>query len=160
VLLVPSNVIPCVTRRSTCRIAVMQYPLLLSLALLFICAHGLAFMPIKRVSTPHKPLGRVTSPSGRVTSVGSSAARGFIKDRPMGVQQLAVGAIGGGLLVSTVTLVKVLEALERAFPTVIGYWIASFPILGFIFALAGVLHFTIKDEFANIYPERGAWGLW
>ena len=78
----------------------------------------------------------------------------------MGVQQLAVGAIGGGLLVSTVTLVKVLEALERAFPTVIGYWIASFPILGFIFALAGVLHFTIKDEFANIYPERGAWGLW
>jgi uncharacterized membrane protein len=26
--------------------------------------------------------------------------------------------------------------------------------------LAGVTHFTLKEEFENIYPARGAWGVW
>jgi hypothetical protein len=33
-------------------------------------------------------------------------------------------------------------------------------LLGLIYTLAGISHFTIKKEFMNIYPYRGAWGLW
>jgi len=34
------------------------------------------------------------------------------------------------------------------------------PVFGILFTLIGVTHFTLKAEFANIYPYQGAWGIW
>lgn len=34
------------------------------------------------------------------------------------------------------------------------------PALGLIFLAAGIAHFTEVEGFSNIYPGRGAWGIW
>ncbi|CAM9799043.1 unnamed protein product [Ectocarpus sp. 13 AM-2016] len=34
------------------------------------------------------------------------------------------------------------------------------PLLGLTFSAAGIAHFTLLQEFCNIYPGRGAWGFW
>ncbi len=39
-------------------------------------------------------------------------------------------------------------------------WRYTWPLLGAIYAAAGVTHFTIQDDYENIYPEKGAWGIW
>lgn len=43
-------------------------------------------------------------------------------------------------------------------------WVQSFrytwPLLGAIYAAAGVTHFTLEKEYVNIYPAKGAWGFW
>lgn len=36
----------------------------------------------------------------------------------------------------------------------------TFPINGILFFIAGVLHFTVKDEFVNMMPAKGSWGIW
>ena len=32
--------------------------------------------------------------------------------------------------------------------------------LGAVFSLAGVTHFTLSEEYENIVPTKGAWGVW
>jgi len=39
-------------------------------------------------------------------------------------------------------------------------WRYSWPLLGAIYAAAGVTHFTLQDEYENIYPSPKAWGFW
>ena len=39
-------------------------------------------------------------------------------------------------------------------------WKYSWPLLGLIYAAAGVTHFTLKDAYENVYPQKGAWGIW
>lgn len=43
-------------------------------------------------------------------------------------------------------------------------WFQSFrytwPILGAVFVAAGVTHFTVEEEYCNIYPPKGTWGIW
>eukprot|EP00667_Euglena_gracilis_P015540 EG_transcript_16184 len=40
-------------------------------------------------------------------------------------------------------------------------WTGTFPLLGALYAFAGVGHFLMLDEMAAIYPPPGAWGgLW
>jgi uncharacterized membrane protein len=43
-------------------------------------------------------------------------------------------------------------------------WFQSFrctwPILGAIFVAAGITHFTVEEEYCNIFPSQGAWGIW
>lgn len=34
------------------------------------------------------------------------------------------------------------------------------PLLGLALSAAGIAHFTLLQEFCNIYPGRGAWGVW
>jgi uncharacterized membrane protein len=59
----------------------------------------------------------------------------------------------------------------QAFSSVLTDWTAhyewaqtfrySWPVvLGAVFVAAGVTHFTVEDEYCNIYPSRGTWGLW
>ena len=36
----------------------------------------------------------------------------------------------------------------------------TWPILGAVFVAAGVTHFTVEEEYCNIYPPKGAWGIW
>ena len=38
---------------------------------------------------------------------------------------------------------------------------STWPVtLGAVFALAGVTHFTLAEEYENIVPTKGAWGVW
>jgi uncharacterized membrane protein len=39
-------------------------------------------------------------------------------------------------------------------------WRLTWPILGLIYAAAGVTHFTVQEEYENIYPPIGTWGIW
>lgn len=39
-------------------------------------------------------------------------------------------------------------------------WRYTWPLLGAIYAAAGVTHFTIEEEYENIYPQKGSWGIW
>lgn len=39
-------------------------------------------------------------------------------------------------------------------------WRYTWPLLGAIYAAAGVTHFTIQEEYENIYPAKGSWGIW
>lgn len=67
-------------------------------------------------------------------------------------------ALGAG----TVAVLGGLSSLEALLPA--GWysiWAYTWaPLLGGLFAFAGVSHFTLLKEFCNIYPGRGAWGFW
>jgi len=39
-------------------------------------------------------------------------------------------------------------------------WKYTWPLLGVIYAAAGATHFTLQEAYENIYPQRGAWGIW
>ena len=39
-------------------------------------------------------------------------------------------------------------------------WRYTWPLLGAVYVAAGIAHFPLEDEFANIYPPKGTWGLW
>mmetsp|Transcript_19995 Transcript_19995/g.48038 ORF Transcript_19995/g.48038 Transcript_19995/m.48038 type:complete len:305 (+) Transcript_19995:71-985(+) len=39
-------------------------------------------------------------------------------------------------------------------------WRYTWPLLGFVYVLAGATHFTLEKEYVNIYPAKGAWGFW
>jgi uncharacterized membrane protein len=39
-------------------------------------------------------------------------------------------------------------------------WRYTWPLLGAIYAAAGVTHFTVQEEYENIYPAKGSWGIW
>lgn len=39
-------------------------------------------------------------------------------------------------------------------------WRYTWPLLGAVYVAAGITHFTIQEEYENIYPTKGAWGIW
>lgn len=77
-------------------------------------------------------------------------------------QALIVAAVFAGLGAGTVAVLGGLGSLEAALPAG-WYSIWEFtwaPLLGLTFSAAGIAHFTLLREFCNIYPGRGAWGVW
>ena len=89
---------------------------------------------------------KVPSPSG-------------INTLPNSVQSLTVAAIFAGLFGGTALLSGLFESLSTSFPLLLS-WKSTFPLLGPIFVLAGYSHFAIKEDFCNIMPATGAWGIW
>jgi uncharacterized membrane protein len=39
-------------------------------------------------------------------------------------------------------------------------WRTTWPILGLVYAAAGITHFTVQEEYENIVPPIGTWGIW
>lgn len=91
---------------------------------------------------------------------------GCMLPSPSGVNQLPqlqqfaiVIGIFVALVAGTVPFVALLD-LGRANIPLFKAWMSSYPILGAIYAAAGIAHFTVKDEFCNIMPAKGSWGVW
>jgi hypothetical protein len=39
-------------------------------------------------------------------------------------------------------------------------WRYTWPALGAVFVAAGVAHSTVEEEYCNMHPAKGAWGIW
>jgi len=80
-------------------------------------------------------------------------------------QALTVKAIFLSLGVGTYLFSSVLggfsEFMGASFPWQYEFFRGTWPItFGAVFSLAGITHFTLADEYENIVPTQGAWGIW
>ena len=76
-------------------------------------------------------------------------------------QQIIFGSIFVALGICTAIFSTILSSLTSQYEWFQGFRY-SWPVaLGLVFSLAGVTHFTVAEEYKNIYPYKGAWGgLW
>ena len=79
---------------------------------------------------------------------------------PLPQQALVFAAITGGLYACTNIGIGIYEAFHETFPAAMSAWKSTWGLLGLIYALAGASHFSLKQDFMNIMPARGAWGFW
>jgi len=82
-----------------------------------------------------------------------------VNSLPEPIQAGIVLGIFGAMVVATVPFSGFLSSMTTQYEWV-QTWRYSWPLLGAIYAAAGVTHFTIQEEYENIYPTRGAWGFW
>jgi len=75
------------------------------------------------------------------------------------VQASIVFGIFAALSVSSVAFSSFLDAITLNYEWVQS-WRYTWPLLGAIYVAAGVTHFTLQEEYENIYPSKGAWGFW
>jgi uncharacterized membrane protein len=75
------------------------------------------------------------------------------------IQAAIVVAIFAALGVSTIAFSSFLDTITLNYEWVQS-WRYSWPLLGAIYAAAGVTHFTLEEEYENIFPSKGAWGFW
>lgn len=75
------------------------------------------------------------------------------------VEQAAVfTSIYAGLGATTLASLTSVAALSRF--ELFRQWQRSWFVLGLIFALVGVTHFTAEEGYVSIFPPIGTWGLW
>ena len=79
---------------------------------------------------------------------------------PLPLQAAVFFSCFAALYAGTAALVSLLGLAQAAAPGVVTAWKSTWPLLGVFYILAGVAHFTLKDAFMNMMPQRGAWGLW
>jgi len=80
-------------------------------------------------------------------------------------QALIVGVVFLALGVGTIAFSSGLSALTTTlntnFPNGYPVFRSTWPIsFGLIYSLAGITHFALSDEYENIYPPKGTWGIW
>jgi len=80
-------------------------------------------------------------------------------------QALIVGSIfftlGFGTYVFSSGLAAATTTLGDTFPNGYPVFRSTWPIsFGLIYSLAGLTHFTLSEEYENIYPPQGTWGIW
>lgn len=78
---------------------------------------------------------------------------------PESQQTVIFVAIYAGLAVGTYLLSSLLSTATLQYEW-IQSWKYTWPLLGAIYAAAGVTHFTLEEEYVNIYPANKAWGFW
>lgn len=144
-----------------------------------------AFAPpretVRGVGSMHRSNARIASATSiNVFSFGSQSTRepdappavpgigeeGCALPSPSGVntlpefQQAAIfAAIYAGLGVGAYLLYSFLGDITLQHEWVQN-WRYTWPLLGVIYVLAGITHFTLEKEYANIFPSKGAWGFW
>jgi uncharacterized membrane protein len=64
------------------------------------------------------------------------------------------------LFVGTNVILSLINFGRLYFPGIVNPWISTWYLLGPIYSIAGIAHFTICDEFCNIMPAAGSWGIW
>jgi len=75
------------------------------------------------------------------------------------IQAAIVLGIFAALGVSSVAFSSFLDTITLNYEWVQS-WRYSWPLLGLIYAAAGVTHFTLQEQYENIYPSKGSWGIW
>ncbi len=80
-------------------------------------------------------------------------------------QAFAVKAIFLSLGAGTYLFTQGLHGLSsfgtENFPSQYEFFRSTWPLtFGAVFSLAGVTHFTLSEEYENIVPTKGAWGVW
>jgi hypothetical protein len=60
----------------------------------------------------------------------------------------------------TGAILGLLHFVEALSPDFYSSWKSSFALLGPIYMAAGAAHFSLKSDFENVYPYKGAWGIW
>ena len=75
------------------------------------------------------------------------------------IQAAIVLGIFAALGISSVAFSSFLDIITLKYEWV-QTWRYTWPLLGAIYAIAGVTHFTVQKEYENIYPSKGAWGIW
>jgi len=75
------------------------------------------------------------------------------------IQAAIVLGIFVALGVSSVAFSSFLDTITYKYEWVQS-WRYSWPLLGLIYAAAGVTHFTLQEQYENIYPSKGSWGIW
>ena len=75
------------------------------------------------------------------------------------IQVAIVLGIFAALGVSSVAFSSFLDTITLNFEWVQS-WRYSWPLLGLVYAAAGVTHFTLQEQYENIYPSKGSWGIW
>lgn len=106
------------------------------------------------------------APEPEPVAIAGIGPEGCALPSPSGVNTLSeplqssiVLGIGAALGVSTVFFSSFLEYITLNYDWV-QTWRYTWPLLGAIYAAAGVTHFTLQEEYENIYPSKGAWGFW
>ena len=75
------------------------------------------------------------------------------------VQAAIVVGIFAALGVGTVAFSSFLDVITMKYEWV-QTWRYSWPLLGAIYAAAGVSHFTLQEAYENVMPCPNAWGIW
>jgi hypothetical protein len=83
----------------------------------------------------------------------------LVNTLPESSQAAIVAGIFGALFASTLAFVSAFDAAAAAFPLVES-WKSTFALLGPVFMAAGWAHFSLKGDFCNVMPAKGAWGIW
>lgn len=90
---------------------------------------------------------RLPSPSG-------------INMKPVTSQAMIFFGIWAALMAGTTGLVNGIDFISAQYPDFMNSWKLSWPLLGPLYTIFGVLHFTLKKDFSNSMPYKGAWGIW
>ncbi|EKX52683.1 hypothetical protein GUITHDRAFT_150628, partial [Guillardia theta CCMP2712] len=121
-------------------------------------------LPLAPRSFPLAPSPRSSAPfhAGKGIMAIRCLAPSGIDALPLSLQAATFVSIFAGLGLGTALLSgPTFSAVERTLPK--GWfssWKKTWPLLGLVYVLAGVAHFTAKDAFLAIYPPLGTWGLW
>jgi hypothetical protein len=67
------------------------------------------------------------------------------------------GVTAGGLAVAGPVLSVIKRRTDAAW---FEAWAKTWPLLGAVYVLAGLAHFSSADGFRAIYPPPGTWGIW
>lgn len=78
---------------------------------------------------------------------------------PLPIQALTFFGYFAALAIGTYFASSLLDQAKSSFPLVESS-ISTSSSLGLVYLLAGIAHFKLEDDFSNIMPAQGAWGLW
>jgi uncharacterized membrane protein len=121
---------------------------------------------------PMSKMSQKLSKSPRISTLHASIVPGIgdagcalpspsgINTQPVPVQAAVFVGVSLGIYLATILSIGAFDILEQTFPGPIKAWEGTWGLIGLIYGLAGVSHFTIKKDFMNIMPAPGAWGFW